>query len=693
MEPALREIAKKMGRRLTAQTEFGPHARGEAAHFANAAARVLRALTAHQLKRCSEDLIELIEQEVPVDALRKVADRERPSSTEIRAVARQLALKRPETTDLDRIFGWVGELFGLDDTEITILTIFARWGKLECWRDLVRRAPFSCSNLTPTVVARLSGLESNLVEQKLMPGAPLFSCRLLHDDRDGEYSLSPLLKRLIRVNAETREEMLRWLMPDPEAGTLLWDDFEHIDPLRGVALKVLATKEPVSILLFGEPGTGKTEFARTLAAEAGSGAIFAGLADDFGNEPERSERLDHLMVLRAMCRHRRNRVIVVDEADDVLMMSERKGSSKQWINRLVENPQVTTIWIVNQRSRIDPAILRRMTLAIGFDRPRFSVRERVVKRSAEAASVSLSPAELRDIASLKAPPAVVASGLKAAQLASGGADVAKTAIHSVMRVLGQSCAPDSPGGSVYDPQLSRADTDLARLTEQLANSPDRGWSLLLSGPSGTGKSAFARHLAEAMGIEVEERRCSDLMSPYVGETEQNIAEAFARAAERGAMLLIDEADSFLYRREAGQRSWEVSQVNEMLVQLEHLRTPFVATTNLADNLDAATQRRFTMRATFRSMTTDQARKLFQAHFGQVWPAERPVHEGQTPGDFAVVAHRARLLSEREPAVLLRWLREEIEARGNLSRGVMGFHIPSPAATESARIGKHNLRAA
>lgn len=166
------------------------------------------------------------------------------------------------------------------------------------------------------------------------------------------------------------------------------------------------------------------------------------------------------------------------------------------------------------------------------------------------------------------------------------------------------------------------------------------------------------------------------MSPYVGETEQNIAEAFARAAERGAMLLIDEADSFLYRREAGQRSWEVSQVNEMLVQLEHLRTPFVATTNLADKLDAATQRRFTMRATFRSMTRDQARKLFQAHFGHVWPAEWPVHEGQTPGDLAVVAHRACLLSEREPAVLLRWLREEIEARGDHVRSAMGFHVPT-----------------
>jgi SpoVK/Ycf46/Vps4 family AAA+-type ATPase len=182
-----------------------------------------------------------------------------------------------------------------------------------------------------------------------------------------------------------------------------------------------------------------------------------------------------------------------------------------------------------------------------------------------------------------------------------------------------------------------------------------------------------------MGLEIEERRCSDLMSPYVGETEQNIAEAFARAAERGALLLIDEVDSFLYRREAGQRSWEVSQVNEMLVQLEHLRTPFVATTNLADNLDPATQRRFTIRATFNAMTPAQASQLFKARFGIDWPLEWPIHHGQTPGDFAVVAHRANLLAERDPAVLVRWLRDEIEARGDRARGTMGFHIHSDTA--------------
>lgn len=162
----------------------------------------------------------------------------------------------------------------------------------------------------------------------------------------------------------------------------------------------------------------------------------------------------------------------------------------------------------------------------------------------------------------------------------------------------------------------------------------------------------------------------------MGETEQNIAEAFAIAAERGALLLIDEAESFLYRREAGQRSWEVRQVNEMLVQLEHLRAPFVATTNLADNLDAATQRRFTIRTTFKAMTQSQVKALFEKTFALSWPQHFPLHEGQTPGDFAVVAHRARLLGERDPPVLVRWLLEEIEARGETTRAPVGFQFPT-----------------
>jgi SpoVK/Ycf46/Vps4 family AAA+-type ATPase len=673
------ELAKHLSESRSPSFRGAQGSSGETARFAHAAASVLRALTAQQITKCGEEMLDLIEREAPVAALRKVGDREKPTLKEMRAIAEQLARKRNLSAPLDRVLGWVGDIFDLDEIERAILAVVARWGKFESWRDLVRRAPNSCSNLSPNVIGRLANLPSNLVEQKLMPGAPLLSCRLFNDDQDGEYSLSRLLRRLVRVHVDSREGLLRWLMPDAEASALQWDDFDHLGPVREVAEKVLAARAPVSILLFGEPGTGKTEFARLLASRVGRGALFAGLSDDQGMEPDRNERLDHLMLLRALCRNQPTNVVVVDEADDVLVLSERKGSSKQWINRLVEDPKVTTIWIVNRRTHLDPAILRRMTLAIGFDRPRLPVRERIVKRAAEAMSVSLSLAEMQEIAGLKTCPAVVASGLRAAQLASGGADVAKTAIHSVMRALGQSRAPEILAPTVYNPLLSQADIDLDRLAERLAAAPEKGWSLLLSGPSGTGKSAFARHLAASLGIEVEYRRCSDLMSPYVGETEQNIAEAFATAAEREALLLIDEADSFLYRREPGQRSWEVSQVNEMLVQMEHLRMPFVATTNLADKLDPASQRRFTLRVAFQPMTPQQARQLFRAHFGHDWPQQWPVYEGQTPGDFAVVAHRARLLSEHDPLTLLRWLREEIEARGESVRTAMGFQFAQEAA--------------
>ena len=102
-----------------------------------------------------------------------------------------------------------------------------------------------------------------------------------------------------------------------------------------------------------------------------------------------------------------------------------------------------------------------------------------------------------------------------------------------------------------------------------------------------------------MGLDPITKRASELMSKWVGETEQQIAEAFSEARATGAFLIFDEADSFLADRRGASRNWEISQVNEILSQLETHDLPYACTTNLADRLDPAAARRFLFRATFR----------------------------------------------------------------------------------------------
>lgn len=91
------------------------------------------------------------------------------------------------------------------------------------------------------------------------------------------------------------------------------------------------------------------------------------------------------------------------------------------------------------------------------------------------------------------------------------------------------------------------------------------------------KNGFTNEL----GLEVIIKRASDLISPYVGETEQNIAEAFSEAKSKKAMLIFDEADTFLQNRNNATRKWEISQVNEMLTWMEVHEYPFIYTTNNA----------------------------------------------------------------------------------------------------------------
>ena len=167
------------------------------------------------------------------------------------------------------------------------------------------------------------------------------------------------------------------------------------------------------------------------------------------------------------------------------------------------------------------------------------------------------------------------------------------------------------------------------------------------GPPGTGKTAWAGWLAEQLDMPLLLCKGSDLLDPYVGGTERNIAEAFESAKRDNCLLVLDEVDTFLFSRDGAERSWERSQVNEMLTQIERFEGLMVVSTNLMNVLDPAALRRFDLKLKFDYLTLPQRLDFAKQQaeiLGLPLLSEEDLSQIEslnllTPGDFAAVARR------------------------------------------------------
>jgi SpoVK/Ycf46/Vps4 family AAA+-type ATPase len=223
----------------------------------------------------------------------------------------------------------------------------------------------------------------------------------------------------------------------------------------------------------------------------------------------------------------------------------------------------------------------------------------------------------------------------------------------------QSVNKMQPIPGAYDPGILNTDIDLERVvssvTKASESAPANSWgdeyglNLLLWGAPGTGKTAFAQHIAETTGRELLVKRASDILSPFVGMTERYIAEAFEEAAEAGSILLIDEADSLLIDRRYARQSWETTQTNELLCQMESFPGMLICCTNLLDKLDPAVLRRFSWKVEFRELSLPARRKICARYFPGIpgWDNAEELSSlrGLTPGDVKAVWQRSRTIGE------------------------------------------------
>jgi AAA+ superfamily predicted ATPase len=545
------------------------------------------------------------------------------------------------------------------------------------------------------LIALLLRSSPEAIAARLTGEARLMAAGLLQHLRVGRLSVLRSLPSLIcnevLPEADIYDQLLGTIAGEP----LPWDAFTHLGREAEVAATVLTAalagrESGVNILLYGPPGTGKTSFAATLAARVGVRLRPITETNEDGNEPGRSERLAGLLLAQRLATPGET-LLLFDEAEDLFTSRNNDPdkpviNSRVFINRVLERTAVPVIWTANNIGVLGPAVVRRMTMCLELRVPNLATRTYLWRQMGEAEGVVLAEADAARLARLvPAAPAVASAALRATRLAGGGAETARLIVEGVARaVAGGLPAPEPEQDATYDPALVNADCDLAALTtDLLREGVPRAVSFLLSGPPGAGKSAWVRYLAGRMGMPVLHKRASDLLNPYVGGTERNIADAFAEARDTLAFLVFDEADSLLLDRADAVRSWEISQVNEMLTWMESHTLPFACTTNLAERLDRASLRRFLVKLRFDWLTQTQARLAFRRFFGLVAPAGLDGLRTLTPADFSLVRRRAVVRgAQSESATLLRLLAAECEGRVG-GRLQVGFATGAPGDCDVA----------
>lgn len=569
-------------------------------------------------------------------------------------------------------------------------------------------------------IARVAGVDEADVAEALRAGSRLERIGMV-ENLISEHNITDLAD-LMKVSEQLPPVLMREyqgpsdlmaVFTRPAARSELVEaDFHYVGDDRRMMTALLrnavARREPgVNILLYGPPGTGKTELAKVAAQAAGLELYEVEYADRDGNSLSGRDRYRSLQISQVFLKGSANVALLFDEVEDVfppistdaaqLMARLDTGdgalngsvSGKAWVNQILETNPVPVIWVTNRIEQIDPAFRRRFQYHLELKSPPPGAREALVAKA--LAGVEVGEGFVARLAERKGlTPAQIRTAVKFARLAGGAEMDAQALIERQLvnadKALGNSAQERGARRVVtqYDLDLVHTESRFAipKVVEALRR---KGYgTLCFYGPPGTGKTALAEHIAHELQRPLMIRQASDIVSKYVGETEQNMAKMFEEAETEQAVLLLDEADSFLRSRRMAERNYEVSEVNEMLQGMERYAGVFICTTNLFADLDEAALRRFTFKIQFKPLKVEQRERMFVAEAlggdaARLTDEQRSrlrQLEALAPGDFASVKRQVDVLGEVfEPDEFLSQLEAEhrVKPEVRAQRGIGFLH--------------------
>lgn len=615
-------------------------------------------------------------------------------------------LVAPRSGCLARNLAWLKEHLGLAEAEVSIL----RFAILMEQHPLLSNAANHLGHLNLRGViqalAQVLDLSNQAVAAALARQGRLASTGLLAAREKGavlmEHKLALLEgfgDQMLIPHGETPMGLFSGIFGQVQAPSLALEDYPHLhEQLRTIEghlrTSLVHSRKGVNILLHGLPGVGKTELARILSQRLGVPAFEVSAQEADGSPFDGLRRLRAYQLTQACTNHSGQAVVLFDEAGDVLSVAGEvleagkltRAGFKAYLNQALETNAAPTLWVCNALRACDPAILRRMDVVLELGVPPRPVRERILDNASGGADL---PAALRgqildhpDIA-----PAWVsrATQVGLSAMASDASLSLAPQLHHLLSgqltAVGEEPLPriqSAQGLLPYRMDCLNPDQDLASICEGLKKFPQG--RILAYGPPGTGKTRWGAELARLVGRPLMVRRAADLMGPYVGMTEALIAKAFQEAEHAGAVLLIDEVDTFLGDRLAHGHSWETSMTTQFLQELERFQSVFIATTNLlAERMDPASLRRFDLKVRLDYLKPEGAWSLFQEAAHQLgFPAGPELEPAVkalrhlTPGDFAAVLRRSRFAPLKGDEALYQALLAEVRFKPVSTLKTVGF---------------------
>ncbi|WP_194756647.1 AAA family ATPase [Aliidiomarina indica] len=500
--------------------------------------------------------------------------------------------------------------------------------------------------------------------------------------------------QLLSRRLQLTDLLAKFAQRAPEA-KLTEDDFsflsQHYAHVASLLKSAVERQEKgVNILLYGPPGTGKTALTQALGQTIGfpvyeTGVKHTGITMPLDCMDRLSATSSAAYLLKGV-----PALLVFDEAEDVFRGSMFRSSfaedKKGWMNKFLEENEHPTIWISNDSSCMEPSVLRRFSYIVEMPNPPIADRkrlfEKMLKQHTPVIDYNLCNALVSELAEHPSiTPALFDSALQASRAqhndmagnaSAHTAEFVRDWLNQSLAAMGYTRLKERRAISKlpFDVQLINCNSiDVSQVIRGLAT--NQSGRICIYGPPGTGKTEYAHWLAKSLNKPIITKKASDLMSPFLGATERSIANAFREAEQDNAVLLIDEIDSFLGARQHAQRQWEISQVNELMTQLEAFDGIFIATTNRLDALDQASLRRFDLKMHFDYLNPTQQKQMFYTLVSALQlsvPTEAELSNQEfipslTSGDCYAVYRRHRFAPVNDWQQLYGLLRDEVGLRG------------------------------